>query len=102
MVKSGITITVVDREVVEEIVHGPALILADTLMECVELQREVEWVLLVEKETIFQRLCLGKKASILLGRWWMEGVPSWMAILQKMVFWGYKAEIEILGEKLEE
>ena len=24
-----------------------------------------------------------------------------MAILQKMVFWGYKAEIEILGEKLE-
>jgi hypothetical protein len=93
LVKSGITNTAVDREVVEEIVHGLALILADTLMKCVELQKEVEWVLLVEKETIFQRLYLGKQASSLLGRWWIEEVQSWMAILMD----GHPTEDGLLG-----
>jgi hypothetical protein len=43
-----------------------------------------------------------RKAVSLLARWWIEEVPSWKAILQKMLFWGYKAEIEVLGEMLEE
>ena len=37
-----------------------------------------------------------------MARWWIEELPSWKAVLQKMLFWGYKAEIEILGEELEE
>ena len=56
MVKGGITITTVDGEVVEETVHSPALIPADIQVERVGLQKEVEWILLVEKEAIFQRL----------------------------------------------
>ena len=43
-----------------------------------------------------------QKAVSFLGRWWIEDDPSWGAILQKMLFWGYKAEIEILGEMLGE
>ena len=43
-----------------------------------------------------------RKAVSLLARWWIEEAPSWKAILQKMLFWGYKAEIEVLGELLEE
>ena len=43
-----------------------------------------------------------RKAVSLLARWWIEEAPSWKAILQKMLFWGYKAEIEALGELLEE
>ena len=39
-----------------------------------------------------------QKAVSLLGRRWIGGVPSWRAILRKMLLWGYKAEIEILGE----
>ena len=55
-VKGGITITTVDGEVLEETAHCPALIPADIQMESIELQKDVEWVLLVEKEAIFQRL----------------------------------------------
>ena len=43
-----------------------------------------------------------RKAVSLLARWWIEEAPSWKAILQKMLFWGYKAEIEVLGELVEE
>ena len=42
-----------------------------------------------------------QKAVSLLGRWWIGCVPSWRAILRKMLLLGYKAEIEILGETLE-
>ena len=40
-----------------------------------------------------------KKTVSLLGRW---NVTLWKGILQKMPFLGYKAEIEVLGEELEE
>ena len=43
-----------------------------------------------------------QKAVNFLGRWWIEDAPSWKAILQKMLFLGYKADIEVLGEELEE
>ena len=41
-----------------------------------------------------------KKAVSLLGKWWIEGVLTWKGTLQKMLFWGYKAEIEVLSEEL--
>ena len=36
-----------------------------------------------------------RQIAVSLGRWWIGGIPSWRAILQKMLFWEYKAEIEI-------
>ena len=45
-------ITTVDGEVVDETAHRPALVPANIQTESVELQKEVEWVLLVEKEVI--------------------------------------------------
>ena len=68
MVKDGISITTVIGGVVEETAYSPALIPVDIQMESVELQKEVEWVLLVEKEAIFQRLDLREKAVVVTGK----------------------------------
>jgi len=41
-----------------------------------------------------------QKAVGMLARAWMEEVPEWKEALQRMLFCGMKAEIEILGEDL--
>ena len=85
MLKGGVRIALVGGDVVEGIGHGAVLIPADAEVESVQVRKEVERVLLVEKEAVFQRLSLGEKVVVVTGKGYPDlSTRRFLAALSKM------------------